>query len=382
VSIEIGAMIVAAVIALINLYLAFTKETTRGRRFAVGLTALFAAIGGVAFVEQQQRTKSMAAFAQQVERKWIILQDANVDALEFEMILPDGQVHLEDLLDDAQKIRFKIDGVHFHLGAEQAGQNAVNLSQVISIDNLSKNGRLGTAAFGLAPARDKDSINDTRNVNCFASKFTTEHIFARLSTHQTLDQVCSATMILPVNSAVSLATIFASPKISLTITDPRKLTCMGICKEGMLPSVKLLFPDTGPLQRTAIEVSPFSYLDHASAASEQEKTFQFELSGDSLSQLAKSHFLQSYGYKDQGHFPLTPGLFHYLLSLLFTRKATVQLVDVVWTTNPSPSLESLTNAVAHQNRASVDPFKVGEWCGFGEHPFCWYTFNMYAPPSN
>jgi hypothetical protein len=381
-SIEVAVMIVSFIIALIGAYFAYKKETTRVHRFGVALTAVFTILAALMGFEQYVRTKAMAAFAQEVDRKWDTLQDAYVEAIEFEMILPDGQVHLANLLDNAQGVRFQVDGVDFHLGVEDAGRNTIELSRIISIDNLSQNGRLGITEFNVALSRDEKSIEKIKEADCFASKFVTQHILAQRINNQAQDEVCSATVIFPVPAnTVRLKTVFGSPKISLTSTDPKKLSCLGICKEGLVASVKLLFRDVGPMSRTAIEVSPFLYLAEPSTVNEQSKIVEYELSGDSISKLARSHFLQSFGYKNQDHFPITQGAFDYLLRSFTTRKAIMELVDVTWTTDSSPSLKSLSNTVAPEKRASLTPIRVGEWCGFGDRTFCWYVFDMFEAPS-
>jgi hypothetical protein len=377
-SIELMGITVSLIIALIGTYSAYKKESKRGQRFGVVIAAVFTIVGAFIGYEQYVRTKSMAAFAQEVDRKWDALQDAYVEAIEFEMVLPDGQVHLPALLDNAQGVRFQVDGVDFHLGVEDAGQNAIELSRIISMDNLSRNGRLGIVEFNVALSKDEKTIEKIKEADCFASKFITQHILAQRANNQTEDEVCSATVIFPVPAnTLRLKTVFGSPKISLTSNDPKKLSCLGICKEGLVVSIKLLFRDVGPMSRTAIEVSPFLYLAEPSIVNEQSKTVDYELSGDSISKLARSHFLQSFGYRNQDHFPITQGAIDYLLRTFTTRKATMELVDVTWTTDPSPSKESLSNTVAPEKRASLTPIRVGEWCGFGNLTFCWYVYDMF-----
>jgi hypothetical protein len=130
-----------------------------------------------------------------------------------------------------------------------------------------------------------------------------------------------------------------------------------------------------------IEISPFVLRPQPSAISQQEHKVTFELSGVTLLDLAKSHFLQSFGYFNQESFPLTKGAFHALYRWLTTDSMTVKVIDMVWTTNPSPDYETLQGAIPPEKRKSAFAVRSREWCGFGDRGVCWHRFAMFEPTS-
>ena len=375
-SIEIAGMLVALTGTLIGCIVTFKKEG-KGHRLAPVLTSVFALITLFLALEQYERTKELAEVAADLDRKWTVLQDANAGAIEFEVMSPDGSFHLSDMLENAKRIRFRIDGVDLPIGPAHA--DGILLSDALNIDQLTHAGRIGIASFQVKISpQDRHKIEEVKGVDCTASRFITREFLSRQSAQHPVDDTCSAAVTLPLSGkAVHLAAVFNSPRVVLTMTEPTKLPCLGICREGPVISVRLLVLDND-LFPTAIEVSPFLYLTEPSQFLDQEKRISFELSGGSIASLAKSHFLQSYGYQNQEHFPLTHGALFWLLKRFTHREEVLPIFDVVWTTNPSPDLQSLIEAVDPAKRSSSEPMHGPEWCGFGNRKFCWYRFAIFG----
>ena len=388
-SIELMTAICAAVIAMLGFFLAKKQEPeSKARRIGTSVCLLFGLVSILAGYEAAYRKNSMDSLAKKLDRDWIVLNDSPIEAIEFEIISPDGLVS-PGLLHFAQNVTLEIPGVDLGPAIPHTTSGPIDFSQLFTIPNISDHGRVGiTVARVTTSEKDNQkTIEKFQTVECMASRFITAETLRGPDLNRTLGDVCSAAVTVKLQSnALKLSAIATWPKISMSMIIPERAHCIGICKDPILVSMKLVFAQGVNYGEffipTMIEVSPFILRPQPSAISDSEHKLTFDLSGSALLDLAKSYFLESYGYREKTSFAFTMGVLNELYSSISKNTVvTSSSREMVFSTNASPDEFMLSQAIPPEKRDAAIPMRLQEWCGFGDHGICWYRFAIFQPAS-
>ena len=387
-TLELASFFIGGITTLISAYLAYSAETIRKRRLLILTTLALAGVAGLCGWEAYVRKTSTETLAQEVEREWLILQDTPVLAVEVEALAPDGILD-PGIVELAKGVRFNISGVALNPASDHSPPGEIDFAKVLSAKNLLNGARLGYPLADIS-YRENDgerTIEKVKQINCISSQSTSAQL-RKDGAPERLSGLCSAAVRFPPAAHdVRLKALATSSRVAMTITLPEKARCLGRCDPPAMFSVKAILQHGEQQWPTMIELSPSLMRNFPTSSSEATHTTTFEMSGKSLMELAKSHYLQTFGHRERDHFAFTKGLVTEIMMKLFTRAATLKLVDVVWTTDPNTSEEHLANAIPSEWRSRVEVFNGQEWCGFGDlmkkerkdGQLCWYRFFMMAP---
>jgi hypothetical protein len=386
-SLELGGMIAAGIVALITFILAYGDEQTTRRRILRIVSLVFGFLGGLFALEAYVRNTTIEDSKAAIERRWIVLQDANIEGVEFEILLPDGTTDLSELLRLARQFSVSFVGVKLPLPVKPAGPNSVDLSAVFSLENLKQSGRLGIAQATVHVANDKKGAKQFDAITCISSTYTKSTVLSQAVEGRQAGLVCAAAVMLPISKPIEKLRIFQSEKSRITIafTEPRDgakgLRCVGVCTESPLLSIRVILKEAGALLPTMLEISPLLYNVRPTVVSGSKPGSTVELRGPDALKLAESRFKQSFGFLDFDRFAFTKGAFNWVYRYFTEGTETMRFIDVVWTTDPSPPRDVLMNAIAPEDRAMAEAFRADEWCGFGERPLCWSRFAVFVRQS-
>src|SRR6185295_5436050 len=249
-------------------------------------------------------------------------------------------------------------------------------------DNLLKGGRVGSAVATIVSSESdkKRTIESINRFACVASNSNVIQMRSKLDWKRELEGVCSAAVsIKPSSDHVLLRSIGDFPKVRVAVKTVDDLKCLGPCENGPLISVRLLLRAGDPVLPIMVEISPSLLLPNPSQVSNATHTLTYEISGRAVLDLAKSHFMQSAGYREHEHFLFTKGLVDAVLRKLTTRTATFTFIDVVWTTSSSPDQTTILGAISPDKRGGAEVIRASEWCGFGQRSVCWHRFLVVVP---
>ena len=374
-SIEMIVLVCTLIVALLGGYISYRDQVGSRRRVIAGASIVFLLVSAFVGLEEVTRRQNTAHAAEQVERQWLLLREAYVGAVEFEVLAVDGFFQLAEFLEFVQEAEFSVDGVNLELDMPTWRPDAISFSEIFTIEALEKVGRIGIANAVIRSSRDGDTTDKFESVQCMASSFTTKSILSAWSAGERTAVVCSAGVRIPVTrDSIRLRDLSNSSNVSLQFLNENGLRCFGECKR-IVVSVRLLFGRQGGVFEEMIEISPHVYLNMPSTF--KGNVSSFDLTGGGVLSLAESHFKHSFGYRSRQNFPMTMGAFSWIYRHLTAATLKAKVIAIVWTTDSSPSEETLRNAVAPEYRQAAIPFGTSEeWCGFGEAAICWYRFVM------
>ena len=303
-SIELVIMLCAGVGAIIQFFVSYREKKKEGKgRAALIFGLLLGAIAGVAGVENHWRTSKIATVSGELEREWVILGDTRIEKIEIEMVSPDGVI-LDSLFSYARKTQLRIQaGVLPH---PYGKDGKLSLSQVFTAENLVKRGRLGINVSQVRMSRESGqtkAIKKFERVDCLSSAFITGDVNPKGDSG---NAICSVTVALPLSSSqLRLKDIEMWQTVSVSQVIPADAKCLGVCKHPLLISVRLLLQGGENFTQTMIEISPSVLMTRPSTVSESSHAVTYELTGKALLELAKSYYLESYGYRKRESFALT-----------------------------------------------------------------------------
>lgn len=367
-TIEIAGMICTAIVATIGFILAYKKEERKGRRIALAIGFIFTIISGWLGVEGYFRHKSIDIDADKLQHDWLVLKDSPVTRIEFEVTSRDGML-IPSLIHYARSIQVEIPKVFLGPSLQASPDSPIFFSKVFTDENVAERGRLGVASIKMSTEEngDRRTIKTIHKMDCTASHFITNTILSQQKAGQSVDYCSVSVDIDPLGDTFRLGTIASWPRISMVLVAPKGSKCIGLCQKPLLVSIRLVLRDG-----YSVEISPSILRQWPSPMSKEELTF--ELSGDTLLELAKSNFLKSFGYSDTESFLITKGAIAELYRWGTKKSSLGTIVDTVWTTDSSPDDAKLREAISPEYRESTRILRAKESCGFGEAGFCWYRF--------
>lgn len=376
-STELVTMLCAGAAAVVGFVVAWhEKKQEKKSRVALILTSVLGVTAFVAGLEEYSRRSSMETLQAELERQWVVLLETQVQAVEFELLSADGLL-TEGLLGLAKATRLQVPRNAFGEADPESG--VIEFEQIFSPDELSRRGRVGINVSQVRTSTEggKKTIEKFDRADCMASRSIT---VAELTpaAGDILRHACSMMVsFAPSNARLKLADIVSWPLVSLTQKVTKDAKCLGVCKYPMLISVRLALSGKNLVQEL-IEISPAVLMKGPNRVSEREQSVTFELSGKALADLAHSYFLESYGYVQRDSFVLTKGMIHALYRKVTTKQTMGDLIDIVWTTDPSPDEATLVSAVPKEFQHKVVPIQLKDWCGFGDRDVCWHRFSMFV----
>jgi hypothetical protein len=378
---ELVGLIIAALGGLVAFVLSYSEEKKSWRRRLRLLGLVLGTLGGLCGFELVTRSRELGAAHAGLDRRWILLQNAPIDAVEIEFLLPDGTARLEDVSNELRRLRVSVPGVRLFSPTPSGAVSTIDLASNLSFDALRRQGRLGIANARVSTT--EDGGKDIEAVTCIASAYTTSEVLSRPAENQASALVCSVAIRMPVIQPGPKIGALKSDKtrVAVTLVDATDraapLRCVGPCRDPML-SVRLVTREDGQLLPTLIEVSPLLYNVRPSTSTARRALTAAELPGPDALGLAESRFKQSFGFRDAEYFAFTKGAFNAAYQYFTSREDTMEFVDVVWVTDASPPQKLLLDAVPPNTRPAAQPFRVDEWCGFGEREHCWNRFAVFT----
>jgi len=378
VSIELIAALLTGAAAIIAFLLAYKKEDKGPRRLLLAVGFVFASGAGLLTLEEAHRKAAMESLPQELEREWVELLETPVIAVEFEMLAPDGWV-TPSLIEVADGVRFHSDAKPLFAARKDFPKGEVNFGALFQPQNLLKGSRIGEpiATGKTKTAGDTRTLEEFKTFECVASDVTADT--AASWDERKFKGVCSVAVRVKALDKIYLRTIGELRNVRMTVTTSLNAQCIGPCKIGPLASVKLLMRAGDGVQPIMIEISPALLLTRPSSLSETTRTATYEIGGRPLLELAKSRFMQSPRYRERERFQFTKGLLSELIRKTTTTTERRELLDIVWTTNPSPDEASLYRSMSPEKRAGSEIMRGPEWCGFGKESVCWHRFLIMGP---
>lgn len=378
-TIKLAAMICTAIVATIGFILAYKKEEGKGRRVALAIGFIFTIFSGLLGLEEYFHHRDIEDETVKFERDWLILKDTPVSFIEFEVMSQDGMLTSPSLLDYARSIEIEIPGVYLGPSFQGSPNSPIFFSRIFSVANISERGRLGRSLMRISGRRNGEQrlVEKTRLVGCTTSRYITSLMLSEEKSGQKITPCSVTTYIKVLDDTLRLATIASWSKITMKLVLPQfpGYRCDGLCQAPIIVSMRLVLRHApyGNVVPTMIEISP-SILSHLPFQQSNEE-YKFEMPGETLLELAKSHYLKSFGYSAIDPSPSGTEVIAELYRRATERDVkSANPVDFVWTTIPYPDTHELTQAIPVENRDSVINRRVKEWCGFGEDGPCWYRF--------
>lgn len=388
-NIDTVSFIVAGVVALISWGMTFHQEQSPWYRFFLIISLVLTTIGGGLLVEVTYRKYQLEPIPQQLEREWNAILSTEIKSFEIEVLSPDG-MYTPTLLDLAKGVRFEVSGVELISSEKNQNLTQIDFADVLSPEKIKYGARLGhtVAGFNVRTENNIETKRSYSEMNCVSSELFGAKLSPGKTFQEDLSNVCSvAVQVPPAKTGLMLGDIITSKVVTLIVKEPEKLSCRGICKLPVIFSVKVVLPGKIPMFPTMVELSPQVLRNYAPTGSPDARTFAFSLSGPQLGDIAKSYFLQTYGYHESKDFSLTKGL----VDKVYRKLAITNEIRIVWgtvwaldsNTKDSFLLDSVPPAV--RRKAAVIPGP--EWCGFGDMvdnsgdpkpPVCWYRFVIWG----
>lgn len=389
-NIELASSILAALSALVAFWLAWRREQEgfKPRRLEV-FGALLVVLTALCGYEAYARKEAMENVPRELEREWVLMQDARISHLEIEAVAPRGLI-APTLIDVSRGVAFAAKGVD--LGAEGSRKSErIQFADSFAASNVAKNGRIGYPVLEVERTRGASSpieSSEIKDVTCVSSMNNARSVKVEGGAVQ--GNFCSISVTHKLrDSSLTLAKIGATRSVELTVRMPERAACFGECTVPFIFSVRAVIPVPQKFNALKVELSPMILRRAASLTSKDDATYTFMLGGKVLSEVAKSVYLQSLGYRDPGHFAFTKGVLNYWYMRLTKRTETGTFVDEVWVTSPDATDDAILQAIAEKDRSGAQPFRNEEWCGFGdvlkvdrslkdERPLCWYRFVVFS----
>lgn len=377
---EIFVLACSSLIAAIGFWLAVKQEEKKIRRLAILFCILLTAVAALMGVEEYVRRAGIADFESNLKRDWIVIEDSRIRFVEVEVLSADGML-VPGLREILQNATLEIPSNPLGLSSSASGK--VSFGELLDKERILSSGSLGITVATAIVRRDTDAdskhreITDFKEINCMSSTYITRS-FATKSDGDETNNVCSVSARIEIGEDIRFVQVADWDHLAVDLALPEDGGCIGPCKHALVVSIKLGLERSSPAP--LLEVSPF--LLRQIPIQLDSRSVRAKLSGAATSELSKSYFLKSFGYREPDSFAVTKGLLHEAYVKLTTvEKEDMLLIDVIKTTDPSPSLETLLNGVQPDEREYVAPYAAREWCGFGHHDVCWYSYYIFRDQS-
>lgn len=371
-AIEIVVVATGLFAAAITTFLAFQDAESPNRRRLILAAALFAAIGGLAAFELDSRQSGRAAMLERLSERWTLAQDAYVERIEIEILLPDGMSPARELSASLAGMQFEIT---FPTRSGEMITWSYDLESIFQASNLPNAAMIGVPAATVSVRRfgKAKEAGQIKSMACVASDYTTSIV-----THDSKPEdftICSIKHVVHLDERIRFSNLASSSSIKLVNKgkNVEGTHCFGPCSATALSIRAVLNTGDGLLPDT-IDIAPIAYLDRPTLTTDEQQ--EFELSGQALDQLAEMRFKHSLGFRDRA-FEATLGVVNHLYKLLTVGAFSARVGQVVWTTDKTPNFDSIINAAPYEAHTNPEVTKISEWCGFGKDGPCWHVFAVF-----
>lgn len=373
------ALIASILCSVCTAYGAYKTSDKPTSRWLAITTCIFGIVGLLSAFELSYRTSNAQQQKEELDRSWTLIQSLPVQSIEFEVLVTNGAVNTEELRNFASGIEFELQRSPFP--SQPTITTGAAQTALFSIENMRKSGFVGLLSATVRT--DEKSTDDAPSAakivdsNCILSdsqarKDGDSSPFLRLLKPGGI--ACAVRADLDVaQDRATLGEILASPQITTTISRDIPERCFGQC-DNLLVSIRAVMPSIDGLVPFMLEISPSAYLVGPTNLTSGVATFK--LPGETLKELAKSHFFQSQAFRDRDSFQYTQGALYafYMWATMHTQ--TLIVVDVIWTTY-GPAEESIKGLMPTPRPESVALMELPEWCGFGRDTQCWRRFGVF-----
>jgi len=383
-TVELISLILALLGTLVTGYGAYNSSKKPVSRRLVIASCALATLGLLSGFELSYRAWNIQFQKEELERSWSISQTQRIQSIIVEVISDKGVIASDQLLKFASGIRLHIPNPK--LALPTVVQNGLPLSQFFNLEHIKRAGFSGLAQSTIETRRtlwgtgeDKSKIVD---VSCILSESQARSAGEKspfLSLLAPNKLACALRISIDISDRnITLSALLDSKDVTVTTPTEVPRPCFGPCL-NLIVSIRAVLPSIDGLTPFMLELSPSSYLARASRIEDGHAVFS--LPAATLNELAKSYFMQSYGYRNRRMFPFTLGMVSNVYAWATTRQELLEPVDIIWTTE-GPDEDAIRGLIAEPRPDIVTLLELPEWCGFGREPFCWRRFLVVRPSTS